>query len=150
VTSHDKGHGRIETRTLTTTSAREVDWPGAKQVCTIERTIEHGKEGSCSFERVYAITSLPASEIGARALLTLARAHWSIETRLHYVRDVTLGEDACQTHRGHAPQALAATRNTVIALLHLSGVKNIAAALRRFAAHVHEALALVGIRECPH
>jgi predicted transposase YbfD/YdcC len=30
-------------------------------------------------------------------LLELIRAHWAIENKLHYRRDGSLGEDACQT-----------------------------------------------------
>lgn len=130
---------------MTTTAATGLDWPGARQVCEITRTVEVRKTGTTRFERVYAITSLAYREVGASGLLMLARAHWSIENRLHYVRDVTLGEDASQTRQGNAPQAVAAVRNTVIGLLHLNHVPNIAAALRRFSAHVDEALALVGL-----
>jgi hypothetical protein len=43
---------------------------------------------------------------------------------------MTLGEDACQIRSGHAPQALAALRNTVVGLLHWHRVANLAAALR--------------------
>jgi hypothetical protein len=72
----------------------------------------------------YFLTSLPAHTRPAEALRA-TRRHWHIENRLHYVRDVTLGEDAC-----HAPQALAAVRNSVVALLRGHGVSNLAAALR--------------------
>ena len=78
-------------------------------------------------------------------MLALWRGHWGSETRLHYVRDVTLGEGACRVHTGAAPQALAAMRNTVIALVRLAGGVNVAAALRRFAARPAEALAAIGI-----
>ena len=46
----------------------------------------------------------------------------------HYVRDVCLGEDASRVGRAH--QAMAAIRNTVIGILHLHQVPNIAAQLR--------------------
>ena len=64
------------------------------------------------------------------------------------MRDVALGEDACRVRTGHAPQALAALRNTVISLVRLAGKTNVAAALRRFAAKPAEALAAVGLA-CP-
>ncbi len=44
------------------------------------------------------------------------------------LRDVVLGEDASRTGRAH--QAMAAVRNTVIGILHLHRVPNIAAQLR--------------------
>ncbi len=46
----------------------------------------------------------------------------------HYVRDVCLGEDASRVSRAH--QAKAAIRNTIIGILHLHQVPNIAAQLR--------------------
>jgi len=77
----------------------------------------------------YFLTSLPAHTRPAEALRA-TRRHWQIENRLHWPRDVTLGEDACQVHSGHAPQALAAVRNAVIGLLRQHRVPNLAAALR--------------------
>ena len=63
-------------------------------------------------------------------LLEYVRGHWGIENRLHYVRDVTLGEDASQVRTGAAPQVMAALRNVVLGLLRSGGETNIAAAIR--------------------
>jgi predicted transposase YbfD/YdcC len=68
-------------------------------------------------EVVYGITSLSADEAEAGQLLALVRHHWQIENGLHYVRDVTLAEDACRVRKGDAPQVLAALRNAVVPLL---------------------------------
>jgi hypothetical protein len=73
-------------------------------------------------------------------LLLQGSSDWGIENRLHYVRDVTLGEDANRTRVGSGPQALAALRNLAISKLRLDGVTNIAAALRRNAARVRDLL----------
>ena len=70
---------------------------------------------------VYAITSLSPARADAARLLALSRAHWDIENRLHWVRDVTLGEDACRVRTGSAPQVLAACRNAVLTLLRRLG-----------------------------
>jgi hypothetical protein len=61
------------------------------------------------------------------------------------VRDETLREDRCQVHTGQAPQALAAFRNAVLALLRFHGWSNIAAATRCYAANPQRALRLLGI-----
>jgi hypothetical protein len=61
------------------------------------------------------------------------------------VRDVTLGEDACQMHVGAAPQALAAVRNAVISLVRRAGWKNIAAGLRHYSLSFPDALQLIGV-----
>lgn len=79
--------------------------------------------------------------------LQLNRGHWAIENKLHYVRDVTMGEDACRVRTGAAPQVLAAIRNSVIALARHAGWTNIAAALRHYAIKTAEALQIIGIAE---
>ena len=73
------------------------------------------------------------------------RGHGTIENRVHYVRDESMGEDRCQVHTGQAPQALAALRNGVLNAIRPSGWKNVAAALRHFEASAVEALALLGV-----
>jgi predicted transposase YbfD/YdcC len=70
-----------------------LDWPGAAQVARIERSRRIGDKEST--EVAYIVTSLPASEAGPERLLELARAHWAIENRLHWVRDVSMDEDRC-------------------------------------------------------
>ncbi len=52
-----------------------------------------------------------------------------IENRVHYVRDVTLREDASQIRKGNSPQVMAAFRNLILTLLRRAGVTNIATAL---------------------
>lgn len=88
----------------------------------------------------YLITSVPRPRAGAATLLSWHRGHWGIENRLHHVRDVAFGEDANRTRCGSGPQVLAALRNAAISHLRLSGVANIAAALRRNAARVRDLL----------
>lgn len=139
-------HGdRQEVRKIEVSTALNEysDWPYLAQVYRIEREVTH--KGQTKREMTYGITSLRPDEANAKQLLKLNRGHWGIENRLHYVRDVTFGEDASQVRTGAAPEVMAALRNTAIGLLRLAGVTNIAEALRRNAAHPYEALALVGI-----
>ena len=120
-----------------------LDWPGLGQVCCVERTRRwKGKE---TVERAYAITSLPPERADADRLLEIWRGHWGIENRLHWVRDMVLGEDLSQVRTGAAPQLLAALRNLVIGMLRLTGVKNISAALRHYAWKPWETLTLIGL-----
>jgi len=102
------------------------------------------KTGKVSHTVRYGITSLRPQEAGAAQLELLWRRHWTIENRDHYVRDVTLGEDACQVHTGHAAHALAALRNAILSLFRWKGWANIAAALRYYAASVLRSLELIG------
>ena len=139
----DKGHGRFERRTLTSTTALNtyLDWPGVGQVFRLERVRTVG--GTTRAEVVYGITSLTRAQADAGQLLALTRDHWGIENRLHYVRDETLGEDRCRVRSGSGPQLLAAVRNAAIYLLESVTAASKAAATRRFAAHPHETLPLI-------
>jgi hypothetical protein len=114
----------------------DLDWPHAAQVGRLERTVTAGGETAVEVQCI--VTSVPRSRAGAAALLAWTRGHWGIENRLHYVRDVTMGEDANRTRRGSGPQALAILRNLAVTWLRLDDVANIAAALRRNAARVPE------------
>jgi predicted transposase YbfD/YdcC len=139
----DKGHGRVERRTLRTTTVLKgySDWPDLEQAFVLKR--ERTWAGKTTVELAYGITSLPRHRAGAERLLEFTREHWGIENRLHWVRDVTFGEDACRVRTGAAPQILAGFRNAAIALLQAVGCTNIAARLRRHAAQPALALALV-------
>jgi hypothetical protein len=54
-----------------------------------------------------------------------------VEHRLHWVRDITLGEDAHQVCTGHGPAVAAVLRNTAIGYHRSNGEPNIARATRR-------------------
>jgi predicted transposase YbfD/YdcC len=141
----DKAHGRVEKRTLRTTSILTMTekWKGMKQgfEITRERTID----GEKTVEVVYGMTSLSADRADAKALLVQVRDHWKIENSLHYVRDVTLGEDACRVRCGTAPQVLAAIRNTVLHLLKDVESKNCPEAIEVLQIHPEDAKQLIGI-----
>jgi hypothetical protein len=113
-----------------------LDWPGVAQVARLERTVTCGGEATVEVQDL--ITSVPRRRAGAAALPGWARGHWGIENRLHYVRDMATGEDANRTRSGSGPQVLAALRNLAISHLRLSGVANVAGALRRNAARVRD------------
>lgn len=93
----------------------------------------------------FGLTSLAADEADAAALLGYVRAHWRIENELHYVRDVTLGGDACRVRKGSAPQVLAAFRNAVIHLLGEVGARSHPEAIETLQVHPGRARELIGI-----
>lgn len=144
-TSLDKGHGRCERRTLKATTALNeyLDWPGVKQVGQVESVVT--RKGKTTREVRSFITSVPRSEGDAKSLLKWSRGHWTIENRSHYVRDVTMGEDASRIRKGSGPQVMAALRNATIGFLRLTGATNIAKALRRNGSRVSELFAKLGI-----
>jgi hypothetical protein len=69
----------------------------------------------------YAITDLRVHQAKPAQLATAIRGHWSIENKLHWVRDVTY-EDCSQIRTGIGPQVKAALRNAAINVLRLAGV----------------------------
>lgn len=138
-------HGdRVERRQVWASTALNgyLDWPGARQVLRVERRCLY--KGSWRGEVRHFVTSL-GPDVAAATMLAHVRGHWGIENRLHWVRDVSLGEDACRVRSGSAPQVLAALRNAVIALVREAGWTNIAEALRHYAWQPGAALAVLGL-----
>ena len=113
------------------------------QVCRLERVVR--REGKETREVEYAITSAGPEWADALVLLGWWRGHWGIENRVHWVRDVTMGEDASRIRTESAPEVMAGLRNAAISLLRLSGVSNIAEALRENHYHTARLLANLGI-----
>ena len=141
----DLDHGRIERRRLTLRALLPgaCPWPGAHQVFVVERHVVLKKTGTERHEQVYGVTSLALERARAREVLHLLRAHWHIENRTHWVRDVTFDEDRSPVRCGAILQVMAALRNTTIGLLRATGITNIAAASRHYAAQPSAALALL-------
>lgn len=111
VASSEKGHGRLETRSLVSGNAHieDIDWPGIGQlVCRSCERIER-KSGKVTHEVNYGLTSLTPQRAGATDWKELWRGHWTIENRVHYVRDVTFGEDGGHAAAGNTARALAST-----------------------------------------
>ena len=144
-TTVEKGHGRVEVRHLIASTALNeyLDWPGPGQVFMVARHWREQGEGKQAVR--YGVTSLPPAIADAARLLVLVRGHWQIENGLHYVKDVTLGEDRSPIHKGHGPSVMAILRDTVVSVLHRAGWRTIAERLRYYSGHPKEALMLLGI-----
>lgn len=146
LTTLEKGHGRIEKRAIQSTTAVEgINFPYLAQVIRVYREFTDIKTGKVTTDTSFYITSLSRDKADNERLLELIRNQWSIENSLHYVRDVTFGEDRCQIKKGSAPRVLASMRNLAISLFRLHGIKNIARGLLKMVLSPREALALVGI-----
>ncbi|WP_344521111.1 ISAs1 family transposase [Paractinoplanes durhamensis] len=132
VQTRETGHGRKETRTvkaLTVKTPGGLGFPRAEQAVRITRT--RTIKGKTTREAAYLTISLPADQAQPDDLGTWARSEWHIENRLHYVRDVTLREDAHQARTHNGPAIFATLRNTAIGYHHIDGATNIAEATRR-------------------
>ena len=138
--SAETAHGRREIRTLkVVTIAASIDggiaFPHAAQAIQVTRrtrpvSARTGRKGRWRTETLYAITDLAPHQARPDELAGWIRGHWQIENGLHWVRDVTFGEDASRIHVGAAPQVMASLRNLATSLHRLAGATNLAAALR--------------------
>jgi predicted transposase YbfD/YdcC len=158
----DKGHGRRERRTIQVMDApADLGFPQAMQVFLIERyttrTVRRRTKGSRKYKKteihtavaVLGITSLSAREAAPEHLATYVRGHWSIENKIHWVRDVTFREDASQIKTGSRPRVMATLRNLVIGLIRQAGHTKIAATIRRIRNNPHLLIAIMGLPQHP-
>ena len=144
-TETDKGHGRIETRTIWTSTRidKSITFPHVTQLVRIMREVDDARTRTARrTETVYGVTSAKAQ---GPVLLAASRGQWQIENGLHWVRDATMGEDASKVRSGSAPRVLATLRNLAIGILRLAGVGNIAKGLRHLSRRPAIALSLLGL-----
>lgn len=141
----DKAHGRKEIRELWVVPAAELEpylaqewgWQQVRQVGWLRRQQQRRPAAPWTDETVTVVASLAPMDAAPAEVLRYLRGHWTIENRVHWVRDVIQGED-----RGHARKigrSLAILRNTAISLFRVHGRASIAAA-QRFASANREIL----------
>jgi predicted transposase YbfD/YdcC len=143
-TSTDRAHGRVEQRTVKIVAVETgIVFPHARQALQITRRTRKLTGKKWSTEVVHAVTSLAAEQASAGELAAWVRGHWAVETRLHWVRDVTYDEDRSQIRTGAGPRVMASLRNLVISILRIDGATNIAQALRHHAWNPPRTVALL-------
>jgi predicted transposase YbfD/YdcC len=138
------GRGRKETRTIQVLDApADLGFPHVAQVFLIEghtiRKVRRRRKNSRKYTTrkirsaiaVPGITSLSAREAAPEHLAACVRGHWTIENKIHWVRDVTFREDSSQIRTGSRPRIMAALRNLAIGLIRQAGHAKIAATIRR-------------------
>ena len=118
---HDKGHGRIEQRTVSV--IKDVDWlqgerrfPGEfrlPEAATIIRVQSRAADRCRSETRYYISSATLSAEEAAHAV----RGHWGIENRLHWVLDVVFAEDQSRLRKGHGAKNMAVVRHFAINLI---------------------------------
>jgi predicted transposase YbfD/YdcC len=122
-----------------------IGFPHCGQVVCIQRYREELKSGKIHTETIYGITSLSKNEADGDRILALARGHWGIENKSHYVRDVTFDEDRSKVRTKSGPRIMATLRNLAISMLRLIGYSNIAKATREMMFKPHLVLNLIGV-----
>lgn len=113
----NRGHGRRERRTYRAVPVTDEKllskWPGLRTFVmgVFQRTV-----GGVTTEfRRYYFSSLACVEV--ERLGRVLRKHWSIENNLHWVLDVSFGEDANRTRRGHGAENLSIFRRVALSIL---------------------------------
>jgi DDE family transposase len=122
---HRRGHRRGRHRGRHAVSRRD---PGDEDHPPAHRTAT----GAAATETVYAIASVGHRYADTVLRATWLRGHWQMENTLHWVRDVTFGEDHSAVRTGAGPQVMAALRNTAINVSRLAGHSNNAVAQRHY------------------
>ena len=126
--------GRTELRTVTVSNELEAiskEWIGIKQLISIERIVD--RQGKKTKEMAYFISSKNTNAFKYKEGI---RLHWNIENSLHYVKDVTLKEDASKIVTGNAPQNLSTIKNISINIMRKNQYKNMAQAMRMVANNI--------------
>ncbi len=142
--TRDKGHGRVESRTVKITAVSTgIVFPHARGAVQVTRRRRSLRSGRWHTETVYAITDLDQLQIHPVEIADILRGHWHIENKLHWVRDVTFGEDLSQIRTRHGPAVMATLRNLAISVHRRHGATNIAAATRRVSRHPGRVLPLL-------
>ena len=116
----EKGHGRVETRRYTLLREPwylknlnfDRRWPGLNAIGMVQAERRIGEE--VSRETRYYITSLSGD---ARSFGQAVRWHWGIENQVHWVLDVSFGEDDARARVGNSAQNLAVLRRLALNLL---------------------------------
>jgi len=148
-TDLDKGHGRIEQRTVTL--AREVEWltgdrrfpgelrlPGVAAVIKVAARTELKDRGR--FDTRYYVSS---ASLTAHAAAQAVRGHWGIENRLHWVLDVVFKEDQSRLRTGHGARNMAVVRHFAINLVRAATDKKSIKLRRKIAGWADDYLASI-------
>lgn len=139
----DRGHGRVEHRRVKLTAVGEgIGFPHAQLAIQLHRRRRPIGSTTWTSETIYAITSLNWRQARPELIAHAIRGHWRIES-LHWIRDITFGEDLSQIRTGSGPANMATLRNFAVSRHRLAGATNIAHACRHTARHPQRALDLL-------
>ena len=116
-TSVDAGHGRIETRISTISTAigelqENHQWPGLKAIGKIVRSRETAAKTTTETAYYLLGTSVSAERPGP-----VVRSRWAIENTLHWTLDVSMNEDQARNRLGNGPDNLAVLRHMALNIL---------------------------------
>jgi predicted transposase YbfD/YdcC len=136
LTSHTtfdtNNHGRYETRICEVYDdlyGINRDWKTKRIIKIISETIDSAT-GKLSNETRFYISNL---EKDAKTFQHIIREHWKIENSLHYVKDVSFGEDLDRKRTDQIPRVATLLKSMAINLLNINNFPNKALARKIFA-----------------
>ena len=157
--TEERRHGRWEKRAvqvLPVPAHVRRRFPHARQAARIERHVTRTvrvKKGRRTVKKTvrsavtaYIITSLDAREAAPAHLAGYVRGHWTIENKVHWVRDVTFREDASRVRAGSRPRVMATLRNLAAGLIRQAGYTKIAATIRKIRYDTALLLTVLGLK----
>jgi predicted transposase YbfD/YdcC len=113
-TAHDRSEARCATVIRNTRLAELHRFPGIAAVGRItSRRRLRGQHADAPLVRYYVLSKY----MSPKKLLHVARSHWGIENRLHWVLDVHFSEDRNRARKDHAPENLALLRKLGLNIL---------------------------------
>jgi len=148
VSSHTeitRKRGRLETRktfVYNDISGISSDWIGLKRLIRVERNVF--KKGKQTHETAYFISDIAGNN--AAFFAKHIRRHWSIENRLHWVKDTIMNEDRSKTTGGMAAENISVIRTIVINLFRLKGHNSIKYAIELYANNFKELLSIINCK----
>jgi predicted transposase YbfD/YdcC len=144
-TQTDRGHGRIERRTIRVLPApNDLPFPHVNQVTLIERYVSDLAGNPTSAVAVLGVTSLAATRTTPTRLASLTRNHWRIES-LHWLRDTLYREDNSTTRTRSGPRVMAGLRNLAIGSIRLTGHTDITETTRWASRFIHRPFQILGL-----
>lgn len=139
----ETGHGRVVQRTASTFELADelkLKWSGAQQAVHIHYVTQ--RQGKLEEENLYYLTSLTWD---APALMARIRAHWGIENRLHWVKDVVLREDVASIRQSAPASLMCILRNLVVSLFRAHGYPSLVKAIDLLSHDFDRLLPMLGI-----
>lgn len=130
--TYDKGHGRVEVRRCRVSTdiawlkQRHPEWHKLTSIVAIDSERHVGE--SVAKETRYFISSKAAT---AEQLLAAVRLHWGIENQLHWVLDMSFGEDQSRIRKDNAPTNVAIIRHAALNMIRQAQKKRTSIKLMR-------------------
>ena len=136
VHSIERGHGRIEARTVSlwrdiAALPHADQWSGLQSVIKVTSYRYPIKGHAVLIKRPAVRYYISSLEETVEAFEKRIRHYWHVENKVHYVRDVTQGEDASRIRVMPLPNIFASARNLALNLYRDHGFSNMAQAQRQ-------------------